>query len=291
VLWFSPALSLLLAAMTLDRARCYIQRRRLEPMDFWLIFSWACFGAYAVWSGVMGKYTVPAGLAGAVALALWLPAQYRGVHVTRPFLLGAAVAALAVLQVTTIPPLEVKSPAIEGLVRSVAVALINPRNLAFVMTLAGFAAFVAIAWRSVASGSRQGRLAALLVACAVVSNTVNCLKVMSSPDDRSPYRPFREAGFEAMIDTINRELSPAGILIAPKDVGFYFKGRSYHLEAIRDRDAASAVVPLIRDKGVHYAVDSRLNPAVPASWFADGGLVELQRVGDFTIYGRPGGTR
>lgn len=287
VIWFSPALSLLLLTATLDRAWQYMRRYRLEPLDFWVLFSWACFGAYAVWGGVMGKYTFPAAVAAAAALGLWLPAQLNGMQLTKPRLLVAAVVALLMFHVALVPALEVKAPAIEAAAMSLRAAITDPRNLALALTLAGFAAFVSVAGRSLAGATQAGRVAVLLLTCAAVGNTVDAFKVMLSADDRSPYRPFRERGFEALIQTLNQRLGQADTLIAPKDVGFYFHGRSYRLDAIRDLGGPGAVARLVRDVGISHAADSTLNPALPNmdEVFRGAGLTDGERVEDYTIYG------
>jgi hypothetical protein len=287
VVWFSPALTLLLLMVTAERAWRYVRQRCLEPIDFWLVFSWACFGAYAVWGAVMGKYTFPAAVSAAVAIGFWFPARVREVRFARPVLFLAAAFALLVFHVTTVPALEVKVPAADVVPMTLGAAIADPRNLALALTLGGFATFLAIAYRSLSGGTSMSRVAALLLTCAVVANTVGGFKLMLSPDDRSPYRPFRERGFEAMVEALNQQLAGTDTLIAPKDVGFYYRGPSYSLEATRDLGGPAVIVALIRTSAVSHAADSMINPALPGAVFLGAGLSSRRRIDDYVIYGPP----
>jgi dolichyl-phosphate-mannose-protein mannosyltransferase len=289
VVWFSPALSLLLTLLTLDRAKeFWRRRRRLESVDFWVLFAWACFGAYAVAIGVMGKYTFPAAIAAAAALALWLPAQLQDVRFVRPATFIAASVGLLGFQAAVVPPLIIKD-AISSAPTNLMGALTDPRNVALLLTLGGFGVFAAIARRALSGGTAMGRTAGVLVACAVVANSAEAWNVMVSPDDRSPYRAFREQGYEALIVTLNRRLSTTDTLIAPKDVGFYFHGWSYATDVIRDFEGRDGVAGLIREGRSSHAADSLANPALGSARevFQLTGLVELERIGDFVLYGPP----
>ena len=129
----------------------------------------------------------------------------------------------------------------------------------------------------------------MLLAAVVAVNTVDCLKLMLSPDDRSPYRPFRERGFQSLITTLNQQLTDSDLIIAPKDVGRYVRARSYALEAARDFEGAEAIVQLVRQERITHGVDSVTNPALlnTETLFRQAGLSNVQFVGDFAIYSRP----
>ncbi len=287
VIWFSPALSLLFALLAVDRVRAYWKERHVEAVDFWVLFALSVFGAYAVWAGVMGKYTFPAAVAASIALGLWLPQQLRTVRFTKPSLLGIAAALLLVWHIALIPPLQVKEPAAAAGPAMVATALRNPRNIALLVTIAGFALFAAITTRAL-SGSQGARLATALLVCATVANSVEAVKLMLSPDDRSPYRPFRERGFESAVQTLNRTLLPTDTIIAPKDVGFYFNGRAYRLDAIRALSGPEGVTATIRDAHIRHATDSTANPVQDSDrLLREAGLEPVEHIGDFVVYGLP----
>ncbi|HKY22114.1 MAG TPA: hypothetical protein VJM31_12935 [Vicinamibacterales bacterium] len=286
IIWFSPALTALFGVLTLERMRTFWRTRCADSIDFWVIFAWAVFGAYAVWAGVMGKYTFPAAVAAAVALGLWLPGLVSTVRVKKPVLLTFAAAALLTFQVLAVPALQVKPAAAHEPLLTLSSGLTHPRTVALSLVAAGFAVFTLVVSRAV-SGPALARVAVALLTCAMVANTVEAFKVMLSPDDRSPYRPLAERGFEPAVQRLNRVLSPADKLIGPKDVGYYFHGRAYRLDGIRHTTTGEAdVVNTIRRSGVAYAVDSATNP-VPDSdrLFREAGLQPIERVGDFVIYG------
>lgn len=285
IIWFSPALSLLLALFTVDRVRAFWSVRRAEPIDLWLIFSGVCFGAYAVWAGVMGKYTFPAALTAGVALGLWIPGAISSVRLNRPFLMGLSVVGLALFHTLAVPPLQVKPPLSEHAL-TLASGLTDPRTVALCIVVASFMAFTALAVRAM-SGLVLGRLVVALLACSMVASTVEAFNVMLSPDDRSPYRPFLECCFAPTVETLNRALTPTDTIIAPKDIGYYFHGRSYRLDAARyTSQGMTGAVETIRQAGIRHAVDSSANPVQDSDRiFREAGLAPVEHVGDFVIYG------
>lgn len=285
VIWFSPPLSLLFGLVTFDRLRAFSRTWRPVANDFWLIFCWACFGAYAVWAGVMGKYTFPAALAAGVALALWIPCAISDVRSKRPAVLWASIAALVLVYVFAAPPLQVKPPLSDSPM-TLASGLTDPRAVALLGVFTGFAAFAAAAVYAM-SGPLLGRVAFALLVCLAVSSTVEAVQVMSSADDRSPYRPFRECCFGPAVDALNRTLAPSDTIIGPKDIGYYFHGQSYALDGARyTSQGMTGAVDLVRHAGIRYAVDSTANPVQDsAEIFRQAGLVPWQRIGDFVIYG------
>lgn len=288
VIWFSPALALLFGLLTGERLHAFWQRRRADAIDFWMIFAWACFGAYAVWAGVMGKYTFPAGVAAAVALALWLPGVLSSVRVRKPVMLATAAMALLIVHVLAVPALQVRPAGPDASTLTVAAGLTHPRTIALALVVGSFAAFALFVSRAVA-GPALARVAAALLACAMVANSVETFKVMLSPNDRSPYRPFDERGFEPAVQMLNRDLAPTDKIIGPKDFGYYFHGRSYRLDGIRySRTGEADVVETIRRSGIAHAVDSAANPILDSDrLFREAGLEPVERVGDFVIYGLP----
>lgn len=285
VVWFSPALALLFGLVTVERIWAYWKAARVQSIDYWVLLAWCVLGAYAVWGGVMGKYTYPGAVAAAIAVALWLAGQLGNVRVTKPVLFGAAVAALAIIHVAGMPPLQVKEPSEQAV--TLASGLANPRMRALLLVVIGFGVFTAVAMRAM-TGRGMSRVAAALLVCAIVANTAEAFKLMLSPDDRSPYRPFRERGFEPMVESLNDALLATDTIIAPKDVGYYFKGRSHRLDAIRYEKGESAVDAAIRSSHIEHAVDSAVNPVDGSDrLFRAAGLEVVARVGDFLIYGKP----
>jgi len=137
----------------------------------------------------------------------------------------------------------------------------------------GFAVFGVVAMRSL-SGPVFGRIAAALSVCAIVASVTDTPKVMLSADDRSPYRAFAERGFEDAVERLNT-LAAADKLIGPKDIGYYFRGRSYALDGIRYTPTGETdVVELIQRAGIGYAVDSTQNPVQDSdALFRRAGLV------------------
>jgi hypothetical protein len=288
LIWFSPALALLFGLLTFERLQVLWRVRRAESIDFWVIFAWACFGAYAVWAGVMGKYTFPAAIAAAIALGSWLPGHLASVHVRKPLLLALGVACLLMFHVLAVSPLQIKPSAADAELLTLASGLTHPRTIALGLVVASFAAFAALAHLAF-SGAVPARLAAALLACAIVANSVEAIKVMRSADDRSPYRPFEERGFEPAVRRLNRTLAATDKIIGPKDFGYYFHGRSYRLDGIRyTRTGEADVVETIRRSGIAHAVDSAANPILDSDrLFREAGLQPVERVGDFVIYGLP----
>jgi len=286
VIWFSPALALLFGVLTFERLRAFWQDRRAESIDFWVIFAWVCFGAYAVWAGVMGKYTFPAGVSAAMALGLWLPGLLSNVRVRKPAVLAIAGTALLIFHVLALPALQVKPSGADASALTLAAGLTHPRTIALALVVGSFAAFALVVSRAIA-GTAPARIAVTLLVCAIVANSVETFKVMLSADDRSPYRPFEERGFEATVRRLNQDLAPTDTIIGPKDFVYYFRGRSYRLDGIRYSETGEAdVVETIRRSGITHAVDSAANPILDSDrLFREAGLQPVDRVGDFVIYG------
>jgi hypothetical protein len=287
VVWFSPALTLLLLTMTCDRARNYWVRRRPDAEDFWIVFSWTSLGAYAIWGGLMGKYTFPAAVAAAIGLGRWLPRHIAALRWQNGARGAAALLALLIFHIAVLGPLEVKAPSAESRVTGILSAFTDERNLSLMATVAGFGAFVAIGRRSIAGVLPAGRLAALLLMCTVVANTVNCFKLMTSLDDRSPYRAFRERGFGAVVRALNERVDEADIVLVPKDIGFYAVSRYYDFETVRDYDGVDTIAALVRNAGITRAADSIANPALPdtRALLSSVNLPPVAQVDDFQIYG------
>jgi hypothetical protein len=235
----------------------------------------------------MGKYTFPAAVAAAIGLGRWLPRHIAALRWQNGASGAAALLALLLFHIAVLGPLEVKAPSAESRVTGILSAFTDERNLSLMATVAGFGAFVAIGRRSIAGVLPVGRLAALLLMCTVVANTVNCFKLMTSLDDRSPYRAFRERGFGAVVRALNERVDEADIVLVPKDIGFYAVSRYYDLETVRDHDGVDKIAALVRNAGITRAADSIANPALPdiAAVLNGVNLQPLVRVDDFQIYG------
>ena len=235
----------------------------------------------------MGKYTFPAAIAASIALGLWLPEAVADVRLHRPALLAAAAAGLVIIHAYAVPPLLVKTASIQEPALTIARAVTHPRNTALAALVGSFAVFSMAASRAL-SGPALGRIAAALTLCAMAASATETPKVMLSTDDRSPYRVFDERGFDTVVERLNARAA-AGKLIGPKDIGYYFHGRSYELDGIRYTPTGETdVVDVIRRREIEYAADSTKNPVQDSeTLFRRAGLVPVERTGDFVIYGRP----
>ena len=77
---------------------------------------------------------------------------------------------------------------------------------------------------------------------------------------------------------------PGELILAPKDIGFYFNGHHYGMEDV------AYVGDISTRPNVRYVVDSTLYPAKPG---LDGvmrelSLREVKRIGAFVVYENPG---
>ena len=84
-------------------------------------------------------------------------------------------------------------------------------------------------------------------------------------------------------------MTPSDTIIGPKDIGYYFHGQAYALDSARyTKRGVTGALALLRRAGIRYAVDSTANPVQDsAEIFRQAGLVPMQRLGDFVIYGPP----
>ena len=86
---------------------------------------------------------------------------------------------------------------------------------------------------------------------------------------------------------INRDGYFGGeVILAPKDIGFYFGGSHYGLEDV----AGGEVGDISRQPNVRYVIDSTLYPAVPGldGVMRDRSLREVKHIGAFVVYENPG---
>jgi hypothetical protein len=268
------------------RIRRYAVQRQSERADFFLIFFLLGLVAYALWGGVWGKYAFPVVLAGVIAagheLAVWL----QSVRVTHWVVFSFLVALLAIFHFLAIPALQVRPGGFYLLSVGLRQAVLDIRNLYVLATLAGFGVFVFFARRFVVGARKQTSLAAVLVVYVLVANPINSAKVLLSSADRSPYRPFEDRGFRETVDYLNRNLEPTDVIVCPKDIGFYFKGKHYPTESILALDGLGELARLVSSPEVRYIIDSEKYPTIPAGNLTLNGssLLRVEQISDYVVY-------
>lgn len=279
-IWISPGISLLLLLVLGVRARRYLRERRTEPADFLLISAAMIFFFYAAWGGLFGKYTVPGVILGLLGAAPQLAAAFEDLRIERPRAwLGLCAALLAACLL--LPALQIRPPRAAAGSLPWRESLLDPRNFVLLAVLVLLALFV---WASRRLGPA---LLAGLVAYIAIANPVSSLKVvLPGGYDRSPYRPFLDRGFAATAADLNTLYGPSAVIIAPKDMGYYFAGRHYPMETVAAFQGLPALRPLIEEGKVSAVVDDLAYPTLndEATLQVLGRKATPVRHGDFVIW-------
>jgi hypothetical protein len=278
LVWLSPAFVVLLVWTTVEAVREYTRTRRPRRSDLFLLFAWMGLGTYVCVGAMIGKYAFPAAIAATLAIADRLADALLAARVERPARLGLLTVSLLAVHLACVPELQLK-PA--GLVdprsRPLLEAIQDPRGVALAVTLVSFGVFAAI--------SRPG-LAVAALAYLLAANPVNQCKSALAPYDRSPLRPLPESGFRDTIAFLTSS-SAAPVIVAPKDVGYYYRGPHWPLEALYAFGGEGAVRETLGSSKVTLAVDSTKFPLLTPDIAKE--LVVVRRIGDFVVYSVPAG--
>ena len=285
--WISPPIAIMLLVLTVNRARAYFVRRQLEKVDFLLIFSLAGLAVYTLWGALWGKYSFPAVLSGVIALGHQISSSRypeRIAH-TRTFLI--LVLGLLVVHLIGVPPLQLRPPGFDLRSAGLRQAVADSRNVHLLVSVGAFAAFLIVTRYVVLAEKREtGLLLTLLLIYVLTANPINAMKILLSADDRSPYRPFRDRGFTQTVELLNTTLRRDDVILSPKDVGFYFRGKHYSTEQTLAFHGVFGLRRLALSSEVDYVVDSEKYPTIPERDLLVGtpSIVPLKRIGDFVIY-------
>lgn len=280
-LWISPGLSLLLAAALLGRARALARKAQAEPFDLLLIFSALGILVYGL-GWIWGKYAMPAMFAGSLGMACWLERALgeKLVLSKSAFLSGFVFVVLAHL--LWISPLQNRPAVFDLLHANLRTCLTEPRNLPVFWSLAVLAAlWLFLRWRR----AHPSGILALLIYLAA-AHPILVAKDAFSPDDRSPFRPLHEQGFQETVRFLNQTLSSQDVLLCPKDMGFYFKGRYIPTDHVWVVDLSRDLEKILRVPSLRYLVDSTAYPTIPKNLFeryADS-FVLLRTLRGFRVY-------
>lgn len=283
VVWYSPVLTLLFAAVTLGRLRRYWTTRAPEPVDLLLIFSSATFFCHVVVGALWGKYTVPAGFVAAVAAGLGIMRCWPEIRLARPATFAAAIAAVAVaaavLPVPYVRPSET-DPNLDFLT-----LLMDPRNVSAVLMTALALAFALAASRRWlrAGGQRTAAEVALLTAAMVIA-PLTAARVVLPHYDRGPLRPFEDRGFQATVDRLVRLAPEGAAVLAPKDVGAYSRGRYHNLEQLLSEGGPALAERIARRPDVRFVVDSVKYPLLGDHTLDALDIARVESIDDFRIY-------
>jgi hypothetical protein len=211
--WFGAALLILMLVYLGDLVRSFVSQRRLRPLDLPFLFGLGVFVTYVFLSPTdgtyQGKYTFPALVAMLLPIS-WMLLRESAKQNVR-LLLWPAAAAIGVLAVLLLPD------QLTGL----AEFNVHYGSWGYELKLAAIAgAALGLAWclggRRGFSGGVLVVLAALLVGQAVHSYRANTSPMYSIPDT---------VDFLAAVSDIEHETPTDDIVVAPKDMGFYVKGR------------------------------------------------------------------
>jgi hypothetical protein len=273
--WISPALVLLIALYAGVRSRALLRGGKPENADLLWIFAAINAVLYVGVAAFWGKYAAPAALAGALGAGIWLARNWTHIRITRPGTLAGALAALGVLTAVLVSPrvrVGTAAPSLDA-------AFLDPRNLALLVMLAG-AGLIALSARRVIEAPARALCAGFALACALaVTSVIDQARVVFSPADNGPLRAGTERGFDALVRRLNA-LEDAPVILAPKEIGYYYRGRSYPLEAAAAR-GGDAVARLSARPEVRIVIDTIERPVVAGSGVSG---AEMEQVGTFRVY-------
>jgi hypothetical protein len=286
--WISVPIALLIAFAIALRTVEFVRARRAQPIDLLLIFCIAGLLAYVPWYGAIGKYTVPpvaaGGLAAGIELGKRLMALQRPVLSTRDRLVAGATVVAAVLLLLVGTPLQFRPPGFY--LGATDLGVITAPHVYLALKLVAFALLLFGAWRLLRGRPRSEVWLVAAAAYLLIANPIDVAKLAFMAPGSSPYRAYAEPGFDATVAFLNASLSghPGEVILAPKDIGFYFQGRHYGMEDVADVGGIST------RPNVRYVVDSTLYPTVTG---LDGrmrelSLREVKRIGAFVVYENPG---
>jgi hypothetical protein len=285
-IWMSPGISFLLLVTAARRLRRYLIVREAESIDLLVLFGGLCIVTYCAWAGLIGKYTFSGALTLVIASGELARRDIEGVELHRYRLLVTAVVLLAAFHAVAVPALQVKPRLSIRPVQGLLDAARDPRNFSLLLSIVSFGAFAVIV-RPLMRGTFAQKATVLSVWYVVAANPVNAAKVLLSPDDRSPYRPLEERGFESLVRGLNARFGPTETVFVPKDVGYYFHGSHYRLEDTFARQGKDTVLKVLQSGTIAAVADSRAFPLLEPELRAAAGLTPVEVHGDWVVY-RPG---
>ncbi len=259
--WLSPGIALLLVWSFAGRLRSYLRSFRAEPADFLLLASGVTFFFYVPWGGVFGKYTVPAAMLGLLGAAPRMIAAIREVRLERPRVYLGLCGLLLGVHALFLPALQLRPPRAAAPSMPWLESILDGRNLLLLLAVVSLALFHGLSRRLAAPSSGLPVILSLLVYIAL-ANPVNTLKVVLPDYDRSPYRPFFDRGFSETVAALNRQYADGAVLLCPKDIGYYFRGRYYALDSIGGMQGTAALGPLVEEGKVAAVIDDLKYPTL-----------------------------
>jgi 4-amino-4-deoxy-L-arabinose transferase-like glycosyltransferase len=282
VVWVSPIMWLLLTSVTLRRIGRWWRTRSVEPVDLFVLFSWATFACYALLGAMWGKYMIPPAVIGGAAIGAELAKAWPSVRVERPraFVGGLAVVALA----AAVLPVPYARPGPVDLASTVRALALDPRNLSALMLVVMSLGFAAAARRWLRADTPARMREVALAACLAVVTPVMVARVVVSQDDRGPLRPFSDRGFRATVDWLNGSGAAGSVILSEKDFGQYFHGRVFPLEDLLSAGGQAAALTAARRPDVRYIVDSSKYPLLTPGFDRQLDIVRTESVGDFRIH-------
>ncbi len=219
------------------------------------------FFFYVFWGGQFGKYTVPGAILGLLGLAPRLAGALRGVQLERPRAWLALCAALLLGHALFLPALQLRPPRAAAPSYPWRDSILDSRNLALLLALGSLVAFYLLSRRLFSSSGGAAVLVSLLLYVAL-ANPVNILKTVLPDYERSPYRPFFDRGFSELVDGLNRDYGKGSVILCPKEIGYYFRGRHYPMESVAAMEGMAALQPLIEGGAVNAVADNLKYPTL-----------------------------
>lgn len=294
--WISPPIALLIAGALALRTVAFVRARQAQPIDLLLIFCVVGLLAYIPWATVYGKYTVPPVATGVLAAGIELGNRLstfeKPVFRARELVVAGGAVAAAFLLLLAVPPVQFRPP---GIYLSRATPLVqlmaSPRNFYLGLTLAAFPLLLFAVWRLLRDRPRSEVWTLAVVAYLLIANPIDVAKLVTTAPGSSPYRAYAEPGFDATVAFLNASLNGNSdeVILAPKDIGFYFDGRYYSLDMAIEVGVGQ-VGDISRRPEVRYVVDSSPYPVVSGldGVMRDGSLREIKHIGAFVVYENPG---
>jgi hypothetical protein len=142
------------------------------------------------------------------------------------------------------------------------------------------------AWRLLRGRPRSEVWIVAAAAYLLIANPIDVAKLAVMAPGSSPYRAYAEPGFDETVAFLNASVSghPGEVILAPKDIGFYFRGHHYGMEDVGD------IGDISTRPNVRYVVDSTLYPAVTGldGVMRDHSLREVKHIGAFVVYENTG---
>jgi 4-amino-4-deoxy-L-arabinose transferase-like glycosyltransferase len=211
--WLGAGLLILALVYLIDLLRNFFSEWRLRPLDLPFLFGLGVLVTYVFLSPTdgtyQGKYTFPA--LGAMILPItWMLLRKIDEQKSR-LLLWPAAAAIGVVA------LVILGDTLTGL----AEFNVNYGSWNYEMGLAAIAvAALGLAWFL---GGRRGFAGGVIVVLAVLFTGQ---AIHSYRANTSPMYPIPDTeGFLAAVNDLNQSTPKGGIVVAPKDMGFYVEGR------------------------------------------------------------------